>query len=85
MLPFVKQNMKSKIFEVKIYYSQPENISVPNIGYITQEIDNNMPTEARYYICGHPTMVKDVKEKLVLRGVPEGSIIIEGFTKHVTN
>jgi len=74
-----------KSFEVKIYYSQPENISVPNIGYITQEIDNNMPTEARYYICGHPTMVKDVKEKLVLRGVPEGSIIIEGFTKHVTN
>ncbi|MBN2714991.1 MAG: oxidoreductase [Deltaproteobacteria bacterium] len=35
------------------------------------------PTDVRYYVCGHPLMVVEMRDILIAKGVPFGNIIAE--------
>jgi ferredoxin-NADP reductase len=72
-------------FSYHFYVSQPElNGKGQTVikGHITDALNDfkNISKTARYYVCGHPSMVDEVENTLVLNGVELDDIIVEEFT-----
>ena len=68
-------------FKYTFYISKSEN-SETKSGHVTDALNDlsNFSKTARYYVCGHPSMVEDVINALKINGIDRNEIIVEEFS-----
>ena len=73
-----KNDMTS--FSYSVFCSQPKDATNYPPKRVTDVVNNLDINDSQFYLCGHPAMIEDVKNSLILKGVNLDNIIFEKFT-----